>query len=148
MTDNTQSIIDLGREAAGSNCKVKDLESQMADFVKDLKVRKEALNKAIAGAFAEGTDLSMFRGGASKSKLCYPQHKTLIVLIEDAEYVTPDGEPHKALAEIRRKKANVKEHLKKLELEEKQEIEKGLLRGTLKREIKRFKTRFDSIQLG
>ena len=69
MTNNLQSIVDLGREAAESHRYIKDAEANLAPYKKELTQRKTSLNKAIAGAFTQGTDLSPLMGGASVSLL-------------------------------------------------------------------------------
>ena len=139
MTDNLQSIVDLGREAAESHCYIKDNEAQLEPFKKELTQRKTSLNKAIAGAFTQGTDLTPLMGGATVSRLSFPRHKTLIVLIKEVEYST-----HAELDECDRLLANAEARVKELKQRKKHLRDSLLLKGKIDSKITGYKLRFDN----
>jgi len=143
MTNNLQSIIDLGREAAESHCYIKDNEAALAPYRKELTQRKTSLSKAIAGAFTQGTDLSPLMGGASVSQLCYPRHKTLIVLIKQVEY-----SPHAQLDEVDRLLANAEARVKELKQRKKHLRDSLLLKQQIDCTTIGYTLRFDNQPIG
>ena len=125
MTDHNHELIQAGEAAAKAFDDFKEAEAQMEEaFGKPYKAARKLLQISLAAAFADGHDLSHFKGDKSRFKF----HKLGAHIIVECPEEPTD---HESIDRIDEQIIKAEARLKELKSRRKAQIEKLAIRGDI-----------------